>query len=331
MLVAKGVHRFKLPITDVPLDGVNVYLIEGSEGSLLIDTGWDKPGVFDKICHDIEADGLKVKDIAQIVVTHVHVDHYGLAGKFKQLTGARVLTHPAEEALVMGRYEDMDLLLEKVASWLRRNGVPEEDTPSMRDASLSMRKWAAITHADGKIDDDDIVSTGAAELRAIWTPGHAPGHICLFDARNRMLFTGDHVLPEISPHVGINPQNTANPLADYLASLAKVRDLPVDMVFPAHGEPFSGLRQRVEELLHHHEERQSDIVRALGGQSQTVYEIGTKMVWMKDLGGWPFSRLSWLDKRLAIMEALAHLEMMVGEGQVRKLKDNGQVKFALAR
>ncbi|MEW6034885.1 MAG: MBL fold metallo-hydrolase [Chloroflexota bacterium] len=330
MEILPGVHQFKVPLPEMPLDWVNIYLVRGPRGSLLIDTGWDAPGVFDNLCQQFAADNVKIEDIKQVVVTHVHVDHYGLVARFKQLSGARVLVHPAEESLVEERYVNYDGLLEHMARWLAQNGVPGEELPKLHKVSLAMRKYVLTTQADAAANEGDILSTGSFNLRVLLTPGHSPGHICLYEPEKRLLFSGDHLLPDITTHVGVHPQNTPNPLGDYLASLKKLRDLQVDLILPAHGRTFTGLQQRIDELFRHHEERKQDILGLLDREKRTVYHVATHMTWMKDIGGMPYDRLSYMDKRLAIMETLAHLEVLLQEGKVRRVEEDGLAKYSLA-
>ena len=151
--------------------------------------------------------------------------------------------------------------------------------------------------------------------------------MCLHEPAKKLLFTGDHILPDISPHVGSNPHSSDSPLSDFLTSLLKLRDLDVDLILPAHGRVFTNLTARVEELLHHHEEREQDILRILDDNPKTAYDVATRITWMKDHGGRPYSQLPSLDKRLAIMEAVSHLRLLLDKGKVRRLHDNGLITY----
>lgn len=329
MLVADGVHRFTVTLPAVPAEYVNVYLVEGSGGSTLIDTGWNMPELFDRLCADIEADGLGVKDIARIVVTHSHVDHYGLAAKFKEMTGASILLHPMEESSAVLRFTATHSLPDKVAGWLAANGVPHSEMRRWGDEWLQRMNLARMACADIQVRDGDILHAGDRELRAIWTPGHSPGHICLLDERNGLLFSGDQVLADINTIVGCFIDTDENPLPLYLESLRKLSGLPVDTVLPSHGMPFCDLSGRARELRICHEESAQNIVDALDGASRTAYELGSEMAWNKGTRE-AFSRLPLMSKRLAIQKTLAYLEFLVGEGRARKFQEGGIVKFARA-
>ncbi|MDO8472217.1 MAG: hypothetical protein Q7T05_00165, partial [Dehalococcoidia bacterium] len=132
------------------------------------------------------------------------------------------------------------------------------------------------------------------------------------------------------PFIGVGIENLSNPLADFKKSLLKVRDLPVEMVLPAHGKPFTGLRTRVDQLLHHHEERASEILDALNCDPLSVYQIAGKVPWMKDLGARPFSELRLLDKRLAMMETAAHLAMLAGENKAVMIHNDNMLTWTAA-
>jgi glyoxylase-like metal-dependent hydrolase (beta-lactamase superfamily II) len=154
------------------------------------------------------------------------------------------------------------------------------------------------------------------------------GHICLYERTKKAFLSGDHILNPISPSVGLHAQSMGNPLSDYLSSLQAIRELDVEMVLPAHGDEFGGFRERIDELMEHHEERLQEICEILtrrGGQ--TAYETASGMKWNLegDFEDWPpFMR------RLATTEALAHLELLVSRGAVQRLiSDGGTVRYGL--
>jgi glyoxylase-like metal-dependent hydrolase (beta-lactamase superfamily II) len=152
----------------------------------------------------------------------------------------------------------------------------------------------------------------------IWTPGHSAGHICLYDARHKVLLSGDHVLPHITPSVGLHVRAASNPLADYLDSLRLIGRLEAELVLPGHGEPFHGLPERTGELLAHHQRRLDEIVGLLSlppGQALTGYEIASRMSWSRRR---TWDDLSGFERRMAVTEALAHIELLHARGQVQK-------------
>lgn len=318
MEILPELHLFNVPLesNSAAPEGINVYLLEGPQGSILVDTGWNTPGTIEKLLGMIAADGVKPESITDIIITHAHADHVGLASLFQGLSGARAVIHPLEANKVTAAAPDGKAMMDNIFAWLKRNGAASADLEQWSQSRPPGGKWlTAISQPVLEIEDGQTVSNGAFELKAIHTPGHAAGHLCLYERDRKLLFTGDHILPGISPFIGVGQDTLADPLADFKRSLLKVRDLQVELVLPAHGESFAGLRNRVEQLLHHHEVRTSEILDVLGDNPMSTYEIAEKIPWMKDLGARPFSELRRIDRRLAMMETAAHLAMLEAEGR----------------
>ena len=323
MEIVQGVHQIKLPLPDGTLNHVNVYLIEGEKGNLLIDTGWDTPEAFSALEEELASKGFALKDISQVVVTHLHPDHYGLAGKIRKLSGAKVALSKIEAGMLNLRYVKLDVLVDEVLRLLRSNGVPKNELSQLSEAALPVRKFVIPVSPDIKLKAGEKISIDPFEFKVFLTPGHSLGHICLYEPKRKLLFSGDHVLPEITPNIGLHPQSGENPLGDFINSLKSLMDLEVSLVFPGHGPVFSGLRQRIEELLRHHEEREADISRVVQGEMKTAYEIAGGIPWLTDIAATSFHDLSPLDKRLAITETLAHLQLMVSQDKAQKVVKDG--------
>jgi glyoxylase-like metal-dependent hydrolase (beta-lactamase superfamily II) len=140
---------------------------------------------------------------------------------------------------------------------------------------MSMMGRVQIAYPDRTLDGGEEIPCGRYAFRVIWTPGHSAGHICLYDRGNKVLLSGDHVLPHITPSVGLHVRATSNPLADYLDSLQLIGKLEAELVLPGHGEPFEGLPERTDELLAHHHRRLEEVVALLvkrPGVRQTGFE-----------------------------------------------------------
>lgn len=320
MEIVQGVHQIKLPLpVGAALDHMNTYLIEGTQGNLLIDTGFDTPEAFGALRDGLRNNGFGFKDISQIVITHIHPDHYGLADKLKQMSGATVYFSEIEEGLVESRYVRTDSLLNELRTLFERNGVPEGDLSELTEAALAVKQFVGLVAPDIKLKNGDKISNGSSELKVFLTPGHSPGHICLYELKRKFLFSGDHVLPDIFPHVGLHPQSGENPLGDFFNSFEPMENLEVSFVFPGHGSAFSGFRLRVGELFHHHEQRQLAIMKLITDDPKTAHQIATEIPWMPSGKAVKFEKLSIFDKRLAVMETLAHLRLLIVEGKAEKI------------
>ncbi len=327
MEIAPGIYQLNIPIPNNPLGHLNCYLIEGKDGWLMLDTGWYTPETFDVMGKALGDLGVVLTDIATIVVTHVHPDHFGLAGRIKHVSPkTELLTHRWESDLIESRYVKFSDLRDKMGAMLRRHGVPPLDISALESASMPALQFVTVTFPDRVLYGGEIISTGIYDLEVIWTPGHSPGHICLYEPSNRLLFSGDHILPSITPNVSYHVQSGDNPLGDYLNALQKLRNLPVVKVLPAHEHIFSDLKGRIEEIINHHNRRKSEIHQVIAKEPHNAYEISSEITW--DIG------LSWehfpsLHKRAAVMETIAHLECMRWDGKVQRIIKDDSVSYGL--
>jgi glyoxylase-like metal-dependent hydrolase (beta-lactamase superfamily II) len=330
MEIVQGVHQIKLPLTPGgALDHSNAYLIEGSKGNLLIDAGFDIPEAFAALRDGLRFSGFGFKDIAQIVITHIHPDHYGLADKLKQMSGATLALSDIEKEFIDSRYAKTDDLLKEMKHLFESSGVPEEDLSELTEASMAVRQFVGVVKPDITLKNGDKITVDSSEFKVVLTPGHSPGHICLYEPKRKLFFSGDHILPDIFPHVGLHPQSGENPLGDFFNSLEVLANLEVNFIFPGHGSVFSGFKLRLGELFRHHEQRQLTMTRIIENEMKTAYQIATEMPWMPSGEAVKFEKLSTFDKRLAVMETLAHLKLLVIEGKAEKIaKENIDYYYA---
>jgi len=324
-----GLHQIKLPLRDNPLGWVNGYLIAGDGGYTLVDCGWDTPDVLDALRRGIDEIGVRLDQIRTLVVTHNHPDHYGLAGRLVQLARCGLLMHHLEKIHVQSRYAAPDALLSEMSEWLRLNGCPKDALYEMTHASMAIVERVNIAMPSIELNGGERIDTGRYDFEVIWTPGHSEGHICLYEPHRALFLAGDHILDPITPNISLHAQSMGNPLADYIDSLERVRDLECELVLPAHGEPFTGLRRRVDELLAHHEERGNEILRVLMEHGPaSAYGIAARLSWGRHGTRWEEMQL--FQQRMAVTEVLAHLELLRGRRKLRKVIRNNIVEYAVA-
>jgi len=218
--ILSGLYQLKVPIPDNPLGWVLPYLIPGDDGYTLVDSGWNTPEAFAALEQELRELHLTFNDIKRLLVTHVHPDHYGLAGRIKEVCGAQVIIHQRERDFIRSRYREPGQLLERMAAWLSEHGVPKEEMSDLKGASMPARQWVVPVEPDAVLWGGETLDFGFYKFEVLWTPGHSPGHICFYERTQRIILTGDHVLPTITPNVSLHPQQMGNPLGDYLASLA---------------------------------------------------------------------------------------------------------------
>ncbi len=207
------------------------------------------------------------------MVTHIHPDHYGLAGRVREASGSWIGLHPADARMLEARYGDTDELVANMSRFLSHSGVPEDKLPDLAAASMAVKSMVTMAVPDVLFEDGKAIDLPGWSLRTIWTPGHSPGHVCFYSDDRRLLISGDHVLPRITPNISAHTQQVANPLGDFLASLAKLEDLPTDEVLPAHEYRFADLNGRLQELMDHHADRLDEIEQVVTGVSR-LHRLG---------------------------------------------------------
>ncbi|MEV4072672.1 MBL fold metallo-hydrolase [Nonomuraea fuscirosea] len=320
--VGGGVWSVPVPIPGNPLGYTLVYAVESPKGPVLIDAGWNHPDAWEALSGGLAALGLDVSAVRGVVVTHFHPDHAGLAGQVREVSGAWIAMHEADAALVrmINEYE-ADAQADMQADMLRRAGAdPAEAAQAVGERPVPPAQPDRVLH------DGDLVDLPGRKLRALHTPGHTPGHICLHLEDADRLFTGDHVLPDITPHVGIYPydRDDIDPLGDFLDSLDRVGDLgPLDAL-PAHEWIFPDVAARAVQIRHHHEEKLERLRALLAQRPQplTIWEVASMMTWNR-----PWEDLAPVLKGMAAGEAAAHLRTLEARGLISRVTGVEPVRF----
>jgi len=310
-------------MTDHALKYINAYLIEGDDGYTLVDCGWGLPEVLHTLESALDDLGKHVDQIAWIVATHFHTDHYGMAGTIAELSGAKVMMHPADWAILDTRFRHIEAELHRRDGWLASNGFSLEGYATEDRGRLFARRFT-LKPPDRNLADGDELSIGNHRFRVVWTPGHTPGHICLYDDERKLLLSGDHVLPRITPHIGYWSAIDGDPLGTFLESLRKVAALGAKSALPAHREPIDDLPGRIEELLAHHAERETQILNVLTGRV-TGTEVASQLTWRRNLSR--FDDLPASERSFALVETLAHLEHLRAAGTVEKIQEAGVYRY----
>ena len=314
--IADNVYQLKVPIPGSPLGATLPYLLCGPNGHTLIDTGWCQPDLLEVIRRQLNELGAGYFDLKRIILTHMHPDHSGLADRLREASGAEVVLHDRDRVVRgLDQAANAQDLRTQSRDWYLAHGVPAEEYDQVDDGGKKFTDLIGrfrIPRPDLVVYGGEVLPAGASELEVIWTPGHSAGHICLYDRTTKLLYTGDHVLPKITPNVSIFPHETGNPLGDFLASLRRVRDLSVEWYLPAHEYAEKDLRARVDALLAHHEERCQEMLAIIQTDAKTSYQIASEVHW--NLSQW--SELKLFMRRLALSETLAHLVYLERLGRV---------------
>ncbi|MFL4950771.1 MBL fold metallo-hydrolase [Streptomyces sp. MMS24-I31] len=333
-----GVRSIAVPIPDNPLGHTLVYVVDTDRGPVLIDTGWDDPASWETLARGLAACGTSPAAIHGVVITHHHPDHHGLSERVRQASGAWVAMHAADIAVVRRTREARpERWFAYMAAKLTAAGAPEHHVAPLRTPRPRALPGLSPALPDREVIPGELLDLPGRRLRAIWTPGHTPGHVCLhleerhpaqLTGRGR-LFSGDHLLPEITPHIGLyeGPDDTTvtDPLGDYLASLERVADLAPAEVLPAHQHTFTNAPARVRELLTHHEDRLTGLL-ALLAEPLTPWQLAERMEWNR-----PWSQIPHPSRNIAVSEAEAHLRRLVKLGRAETVPGTDPVTYVRAR
>lgn len=314
-----GLYRIPLPLPGDALHAVNVYAIVGPEGVDLINSGMAIVQAREKLTAAMARLGFGLGDIRNFFITHVHQDHYTLAVELRTTLEGKVS---------LGEGERANLAAIREARAGRRYPGFIEMLPGMGAADLAGKVRAffdtgfgggladafAWEDPDEWLTDGTVLDLGPRTLRAIHTPGHTAGHLVFHDEANSLLFTGDHVLPRITPSIGFQPDISRMALQDFLTSLQLMLKLPDSRLLPAHGAVGESTHARVNELLEHHETRLAQTLGTASAGPVTALEAADGIPWTRRQR--KFADLDPMSQVLAIGETAAHLEVLVARGQL---------------
>ncbi|WP_043733670.1 MBL fold metallo-hydrolase [Streptomyces zinciresistens] len=333
-----GVRSLRVPIPDNPLGHTLVYVVDTDRGPVLVDTGWDDPASWDTLTEGLAACGTAPSGIHGVVITHHHPDHHGLSGRVREASGAWIAMHAADAAIVRRtRTTRPERWFSYMAAKLTAAGAPEDHVAPLRAARRpSGLPGLSPAAPDREIVPGELLGLPGRRLRAIWTPGHTPGHVCLHleeEHPGRLpglgrLFSGDHLLPGITPHIGLyedpDDATATDPLGDYLASLERVAALAPAEVLPAHQHAFTDAPARVRELLAHHESRLTGLLSLLA-TPLTPWQLAERMEWNR-----PWPDIPHASRTIAVAEAEAHLRRLVKLGRAEAVAGDGVVRYGAA-
>jgi len=316
--VVPDVYRIPLPLPNDGLRAVNVYALTGTDGLVLIDSGWSIPAAKDLLRDGLRELGSDFADIKRFLVTHMHRDHYSQAINLRREFGTRV-TLGAEErwSLETTMRPGRETAQEQVA-YLRELGAGDiADLMESRHGKIDLTDWELPTDW---FTPNELVAANGRSLEVVETPGHTRGHVVFYDNPGGLLFAGDHVLPTITPSIGFEPALATDPLGAFLASLAIVRGRPDAMLLPAHGPVTGSAHDRVDELVEHHRLRLDTMAAVMGWGVDTAAQVAAKVTWTRRER--TLAELDTFNQFLAVCETGAHLDLLVSQGRAtRELRD----------
>ena len=322
--VGAGVYRIPLPLPGDHLKAVNVYAIVDEDRIVMIDGGWALTESEDLLAGALDSIGFGLDSVREFLVTHVHRDHYTQAVALRRKYGSEVSLGAGEKVSLDALHTitvhpdvanlaaaGATALSAKLASWTG-------DRPDMTD-------WS---YPDHWLSDGVDLPLASRTLRVVATPGHTRGHVVFHDPSANALFAGDHVLPHITPSIGIELERPESPLRDYLASLSIVKAMPDAALLPAHGPVGSSTHARVEELLAHHEQRLTDTASAVEHGASSAFEVANILGWTRRHK--QFDELDMFNQIMAVNETVAHLVVLVERGWLARETVDGIIRYRRA-
>ncbi len=308
--IPDGIRRITFPLP-LPLAHVHCYLLRSDDGWTLVDTGLGLPDLEERwqpFLAELDA------PVTRIVITHMHPDHCGGGAVTAALTGAPVWQGEIdyEQCARVWSAPEWEV---RIADWFRLHGVPSDVSHDVLEAFVDFRAYIDYARDPEPLRPGESVDGWQVALY----PGHADGHLCLL--KDGVLIAGDHLLPKITPTIGLYPDARPDPLGDYLESLQRVVEVAPRLALPGHGEPIDDPAGRALEIADHHRKRLDELTAALSSEPQSGYELSLVL----------FGReLAPMQRRFAVAETLSHLERLVVTGRAARADADGTVTYTQA-
>jgi glyoxylase-like metal-dependent hydrolase (beta-lactamase superfamily II) len=324
---AAGIHRLAIP-TPFMVGRVNAYLIEDSPLTL-VDSGPNSAKALDELEQALAARGHAIEDIELLVITHQHIDHFGLACILARRSGAEVaaldrlapyLARFGEEAEHDDRFAQ-DIML--------RHGIPADVVTALRAVSQSFRAWGAAVEVTRPLADGGELTLRDRTLRVLHRPGHSPSDTVFLDEDRSILLAADHLIAHISSNpllarpldaAGddlIPPTPRPRALVDYISSLQKTRAMDLSLVLPGHGRPISDHVSLIDERFRLHHRRAEKIHRLIASEPRTAHEIAQEL----------WGNVAVTQAYLTLSEVLGHVDLLLADGRVREDEQDGVARF----
>jgi len=316
-------YRIEIPLPRSPLKALNAYLIKGNRRSLLIDTGMNRKACLDPMRSSLEKLGVDLNR-TDFFITHLHADHLGLVQRLVTDTGT-VYFSRTDASLFNSIVRGVKKRQQDFSTLLHSHGFPEDELKKALHDHPGYRYSPKEAMDFTEIKGGDIIRVGDYTLTCIETPGHSPGHMCLYEKNKKILFSGDHILADITPNITIWP-DLANTLKDFLESLDQVYTLDVDLVLPGHRSLITDHKKRIRELKAHHHERLNEALSAVKEKDRAAWDVAPHIAWDIRVNSW--EQFPSVQKWFAMGETIAHLNYLESEGKIRRIEENGMIKFS---
>lgn len=323
--IVPNLYRTEIPLPKSPLKWLNSYIVRGGDRFLIIDTGFNREECQNELNASLQKLGVNLNK-TDIFVTHLHVDHIGLAGVLAT-DNSKVYLNEKEVRQINIQWSNWEGYWQKALDAYVANGFHVED------AWLSIKNHPAHKYGLKRevpfsvVKDGDMIEIGDFHFQCVATPGHSLGHMCLYEPNKKILVAGDHILFDITPNITCWPEMDDS-LNEYLKSLEKVRDLDVKIVLPGHRRLVHNLHERITELQKHHHDRLNEVLTVLEDGVKTPLQISSCITW--DIACKSWEEFPPAQKWFAFGETLAHLKFLENKNKIHRQMENDEISYLLA-
>jgi glyoxylase-like metal-dependent hydrolase (beta-lactamase superfamily II) len=318
--VMPNLIQVQTPLPNSPLKATNNYYIRGKARDLWIDTAFNH-----EICKQAMDETLKILDVdmarTDIFATHLHADHCGLIGYMAKPSTRIFASRKDGEVFGDRNYIPRYNRLQEFAD---KNLSAPGGGFNIFDQVIFTYRSDPFDNEIIMLNDTDTLSIGGFEFECVLTPGHTDGHMCLYDHNKKLLISGDHVLPKITPNITLWDIKS-DALGDYLNSLDKIKKLNAEKVLPGHRYIFEDCNARMDVLRAHHERRMQEVLDIIGGRKMTAYEVAPLMKWDISCKNW--DDFPPAQKIFATGEAMSHLRHLAALGKLKLIEVEGYTAF----
>lgn len=314
-----GGLRFERIVVPTPfaVGPANVYAFPGPPVTLF-DCGPNTPSTETALMLGLASAGLHPEQIARVAISHGHPDHYGMAPRLREISGATVLIGELD----LPKLFDRSMLVAATGKLLLRAGMPMEQLLDMGERERKLGNLRPEVEGAAPLREGDRLEFEGFDLEVLHLPGHTAGHICLYHAASGVLFSGDTLLLDISPNPLLEPDprdpvERRRSLVEYLASLDRLAVLPLATVYPGHGEPIEQPHSLIEEMRAHHRSRAERLASMLDREGKSGWQLALEL----------FPSLQGFDNFLAVSEVVAHVDLLVDQGRAEPFERGGITYF----
>ncbi|MGU3500984.1 MBL fold metallo-hydrolase [Mycobacterium sp. C31M] len=325
--IAESVACVALPLPLPDLQVVNAYVIAAADGLTLIDPGWAYDESETALRQALSTLGYTVGDVRRIVATHQHWDHYSLGVQWRNQYGIELMLGRDERHSIDAFLQQPDVVHPYQMGKLIEAGAAALATQIGSLGWEPYERGVPFAHPDRWLDDGDVIDCGDTSITVRATPGHTRGHIVFEDAQQGVIYTGDHLLPRITPSIAFERAPGVLPLRSYIDSLRLMLELPDARMLPAHGSTGRTTHSRAEELLVHHETRLREVGDLIADGATTSMAVAARMVWTRRER--TLEELDIVHRMTAVLEVQSHLDLLEARGMLAGTLDDGIRQFSL--